>query len=147
MRSDPDIGRNPALKRFYQLFGSIGGPGEMQEVISVKVQVVDLVVPPSEYHGYVQPVSEPRFVVHGATGTTLVVSEVGYHEPRPTYFGDDLVVNLAQEVRLSVYSYWLIAYRRNCRSDGFVVQSVRFSRGGKVSGMRRGASSRSYVAR
>ena len=97
MRPDPDIGRNPALERFYQLFGSIGGPGEMQEMISVKVQVVDLVVLASEYHGYAKPVSEPRFVVHGATGTTLVVSEVGYHEPRPAYFGDDLVVIMTRK--------------------------------------------------
>ena len=95
MRSEPDIGRNSALKRLYQLFGSIGGPREMQEVISVEVQVVDLVVPASEYHGYAKVVSEPRFVVHGATRALFVVGEVGYHELRPAYFGDDLIINLA----------------------------------------------------
>ena len=104
-----DVGQNPVFEWLYQSVGSVGGPGKVQEVVSVEMQVVDLVVSACEYHRYVQPVSESGFVVHGATGTAFVVGEVSNQESRPAYFGDDLVVYLAQKVRLSVYSYWLVA--------------------------------------
>ena len=104
VRPFADIGQNPVFERFYQGFGMTSGPREMQEVVGVKVQVIELVIPTGEYHGYVQPLRESHFVVHGAADAAIAVGEVRYHEPGTAYFSNDLVVDFAQKVRFLVYT-------------------------------------------
>ena len=98
----------------------------MQEVVGVEVEFFDLVISTREYHRYVEPMRITRFIVNGTSCSPGAMTEIRYHEPRPAYFSDDLIINLTEEISFPVYPQGLVASREYGWFDSVVVQSVRY---------------------